>query len=395
MEGSEIRIWLKIFSTLDEAQRRWFAAQKAIELGWGGITRVSEWTGMSDRTIRTGIQELKSKRELTVERIRRTGSGRPAVEETDKKAVKVLEQIVEKTTAGDPMSELRWTTRTTRSMAEELEQRGHHVGYRTVGRLLHDMGYSLQANQKSKEGSNHPERDQQFKYINRIVGEFMTTGDPVISVDTKKKENVGEFKNSGLSWRKKGKPKKVNVHDFPSLGIGKAVPYGIYDTHRNQGMVNVGTSADTGEFAVESIRQWWRRFGRRHYTQARRLLICADAGGSNSAINKGWKVHLQKLANKTGLEITVCHYPTGTSKWNKIEHRMFSFITQNWRGRPLLSVQTVIQLIANTTTASGLKIKAALDKRSFYTSVSVTDEQLAGIKLRSDRFHGDWNYTIG
>lgn len=394
MESSEIRSWLKVYSALDEAQKRWFAAQKAVELGWGGITRVAEWTGLSDRTIRTGIQELKGRRKLPVESIRRSGGGRPTVEQTDKGLVTALKRIVEKTTAGDPMSELKWTTRTTRSMAEELERCGHGIGYRSVARLLHDMGYSLQANRKSKEGTNHPERDRQFKYINRLVKDFMATGDPVISVDTKKKENVGDFKNAGRAWRKKGKPKEVNVHDFPSLGVGKAIPYGIYDTQRNQGMVNVGTSADTGEFAVESIRQWWRRFGRRHYPEAGRLLICADAGGSNSAVNKGWKVHLQQLANKSGLEITVCHYPTGTSKWNKIEHRMFSYISLNWKAEPLVSFETVVDLIASTTTKTGLRVAARLDPRTYEKGVEYTDEQLDALNIKRHRARPNWNYTI-
>jgi len=326
--------------------------------------------------------------------VRRSGAGRRLVEETDQKMVKALEGIVAESTAGDPMSELRWTMRTTRSMAEELKRRGHAVSYRTVARLLHDLGYSLQANQKDKEGSNHPERNQQFQYINRVVKDFMGAGDPVISVDTKKKENVGEFKNAGRSWRKQGQARQVNVHDFPSLGLGKAVPYGIYDAQRNQGMVNVGTSADTGEFAVESVRQWWRRFGRRHYQGADRLLICADAGGSNAATNKGWKIHLQQLADQSGLEITVCHYPTGTSKWNKIEHRMFSYISLHWKGEPLVSFETVVNLIASTTTKTGLRVAARLDSKSYEKGIEYTDDQLNALNLTRHRARPNWNYTI-
>jgi transposase len=390
----EIERWLKVFSALDEAQRRWFAAQKALELGWGGISRVSEWTGMSDRTIRTGIGELELKQDLPIERVRRAGAGRPRIERKDEELVRALEEIIGASTAGDPMSELRWTTRTTRSMAEELNGRGYAVGYRTVGRVLHDLGYSLQANQKNKEGRNHPERNRQFKYINRMVKDFMASSDPVISVDTKKKENVGEFKNAGRLWRKKGKANQVNVYDFPSLGVGKAVPYGVYDAQRNQGMVNVGTSADTGEFAVESIRQWWRRFGRRHYSETSRLLICADAGGSNAATNKGWKVHLQQLADQSGLQITVCHYPTGTSKWNKIEHRMFSYIRLHWKGEPLVSFETVVNLIASTTTKTGLRVAARLDSKAYEKGITYTNDQLNTLNLTRHRARPKWNYTI-
>lgn len=386
--------WLKVFRSLDEAQRRWLGAEKALELGWGGIERVHEWTGLTRPTIRRGIKELEDTETLPTDRVRRGGGGRRRIEDADKGVKAALAAIVDETTAGDPMSALKWTTKTTRSMAVQLTEEGFEIGPDTVRRLLREMDYSLQANRKSKEGKEHPDRDRQFRYINKTVKQFIATGDPIISVDTKKKENVGKFKNPGRNWRKQGDPKKVNVHDFPSLGLGKAAPYGVYDTQRNHGMVNVGTSADTNEFAVESIRQWWRRFGRRHYPNATRLLICADAGGSNSATNRGWKVHLQKLSSKTQLEITVCHYPTGTSKWNKIEHRMFSYISLHWKGQPLVDFETVVNLIATTTTQKGLRVAARLDPKTYETGVEYTDEQLDAVNLRRHRTRPQWNYTI-
>lgn len=389
------RRWLRVLSTLNEAQARLFVAGRALELGRGGISRLCELTGMSRPTIYKGAAELRARRSpLTAqsERIRQAGGGRKRVEEVAPKLKQQLGRILEETTAGDPMSLLKWTGKSTRLIAEELTRRGYPVSGVTVGRCLHEMEYSLQGNVKSLEGPQHPDRDAQFRHINSQVKAFMRSGDPVVSVDTKKKELVGTFRNPGQRWRKQAD--LVNVHDFPQLGQGKAIPYGTYDVARDKALVNVGVSHDTAEFAVESLRRWWRLLGRKAYPQAARLLICADAGGSNGNRLRAWKVHLQEFAAETGLGITVCHYPPGTSKWNKIEHRLFSFISMNWRGQPLVSYETVVNLIGGTRTRSGLKVKALLDTRDYETGQEISSQQMDELHLRGHSFHPDWNYTL-
>ncbi|PKM78967.1 MAG: ISAzo13 family transposase [Firmicutes bacterium HGW-Firmicutes-13] len=327
-------LWIKVLSGADEIQARRFVAIRALELGGGGISRVSRLFGMSRSTIEKGISEITTAEEIEKPiRIRRIGGGRNKIEKKDNRVVKDLEAIMDETTAGDPMTYLKWTHKSTYTICEELRKKGHTICENTVGRLLKNMDYTLQANKKSREGGSHEERDAQFHYINKQINDFNKRGQPTISVDTKKKENVGNFKNAGRTWRKKGQSDEVNVYDFPSLGKGKAVPYGAYDPTRNEGFVNVGISGDTAEFAIESIRQWWKHLGLKHYHNAHELLITADCGGSNGYRTRGWKFFLQQFANETGIKITVCHYPPGTSKWNKIEHRMFSFISMNWRGK--------------------------------------------------------------
>ena len=391
------RRWVKVLATLNEAQARWFVADKALDLGRGGVSRLSAVTGMSRTTITRAIGELRARGALmpaAMGRVRREGAGRKRVEESDPEVKKLIVGIVDETTAGDPMSLLRWTSKSTRTIAEELARRGHRIDAVTVGRCLSDLGYSLQANVKTKEGPQHAARDEQFRYINRLVTAYIKAGDPVISVDTKKKELVGDFRNAGRTWRRHGDPVAVNVHDFPHLGRGKAVPYGAYDIARNRAVVNVGVSHDTAEFAVESIRRWWRLDGRRLYRDSRRLLICADSGGSNGHKLRVWKLGLQSLADEIAMPITVCHYPPGTSKWNKIEHRLFSFISINWRGRPLVNYETVVNLIGATTTRTGLRVKAVLDRRTYDKGVKVTDDAMHEVRLRRHRLRPDWNYTI-
>ena len=395
VSGKERR-WLKVFGTLNEFQARLFAADKALDLGRGGISRLSGLTGLSRTTITKAVEELKSGKLVSPGegRVRRVGGGRKKVEGVDPGVRDRLEKILEETTAGDPRSQLRWTSKSTRTMAEELTRLGHPVTWVTVARCLDDMGYSLQANRKTKEGPQHADRDAQFRYINRQVKALLKTGDPVISVDAKKKELVGLFKNGGRTWRPKGKPQEVTTKDFPSLAQGKALPYGVYDTGQNRAVVNVGVTHDTAEFAVESIRRWWKLDGRRSYPAARRLLICADAGGSNGNRLRAWKIHLQQMADQIRIPITVCHYPPGTSKWNKIEHRLFSFISLNWRGQPLINYETIINLIGATKTRTGLKVKAVLDTNEYETGIKVSDEQLGEIQLRRHTVHPAWNYTI-
>jgi hypothetical protein len=308
--------------------------------------------------------------------------------------VQALRRLLDDTTAGDPMNAVKWTARSTRSLAEALSRRGHAVTERTVARLLHDLGYSLQANVKTLEGAQHPDRDAQFRYLNARIRAFQRSGDPVISVDTKKKELVGALRNAGHTWRPRGEPTPVLTHDFPHLAVGKAIPYGAYDVTYDQAVVNVGVSHDTAAFAVESIRRWWRLLGRPSYPQAKRLLISADAGGSNGPRLRAWKVELQAFANEIGLPVTVCHYPPGTSKWNRIEHRLFSFISITWRGQPLVSYQTIVNLIGATRTHTGLKVTALLDRRTYRTGSTVTDDELAALRLKSHSFHPDWNYTL-
>ena len=390
------RRWLRVLETLNEAQARWFIADKALDLGRGGVSRLSELTALSRTTITKGIAELSRGASLIPEsgRIRQRGAGRKKVEQTDPAVRRLIGRIVNETTAGDPESPLRWTSKATRTIADELTRLGHPISSVTAGRCLHDMGYSLQANRKTKEGPQHRDRDAQFRYISRQVKAFLKSGDPIISVDTKKKELVGAFRNAGRTWRKKGRPRKVNVHDFPHLAEGKAIPYGAYDIARDRAVVNVGVSHDTAEFAVESIRRWWRIDGRPLYPRAKRLLICADSGGSNGSRLRAWKIGLQGLADRTAVPITVCHYPPGTSKWNKIEHRLFSFISLNWRGQPLVNYETVVNLIGGTRTRSGLRVKAVLDTNYYETGTKVSAQEVEGLCLRRHRFHPDWNYTI-
>jgi transposase len=386
---------------MDERQTRLWLAAEAKAIGRGGLAAVTAATGVLRKRIGMGIRELEQMaRNPPLEapgsqRIRGPGAGRKKLTDKDATLVDDLESLVAPETRGDPESLLRWTTKSVRKLAEQLCEMGHTIGRQKVSELLHELGYSLQSLSKTREGDSHPDRDAQFRHINRKAHEFQARGEPVISVDTKKKELIGDFHTKGQEWQPKGKPETVRTHDFIDRDLGKAIPYGVYDVARNEGWVNVGIDHDTAEFAVESIRRWWWRMGRYAYPAATELLITADAGGSNGYRTRLWKVALQKLAQDTGLLITVAHYPPGTSKWNKIEHRMFSYITQNWRGRPLLSVQTVVSLIANTTTTTGLKIKAALDTRAYDTEVDVSDEEFAAINLRPSRFHGDWNYMIG
>jgi hypothetical protein len=395
-ESAEGR-WLKVFNTLNEFQARLFAADKALDLGRGGISRLSALTGLSRTTLTKAVKELEGSRKLASPgegRVREAGGGRKRIEQVDPAVPDLLRKILAETTAGDPMSLLRWTSKSTRAMAEELTRLGHPITWVTVARCLDEMGYSLQANRKTKEGPQHANRDAQFRYINRQVKTVLRAGDPVISVDAKKKESVGPFKNAGRTWQPKGKPKEVNTKDFPSLAEGKALPYGIYDTGRNRAVVNVGVTHDTAEFAVESIRRWWKLDGRRAYPAARRLLICADAGGSNGNRLRLWKLNLQQLADQIQLPITVCHYPPGTSKWNKIEHRLFSFISLNWRGQPLINYETIINLIGGTKTRTGLKVKAVLDTNDYEIGIEVSDEELEDVRLRRHKVHPAWNYTI-
>jgi hypothetical protein len=392
------RGWLRILSTLNERQARLLVAQRALELGRGGISKVSQLTGMSRPAIYRGISELRSERKwkpsTEPSRIRRAGGGRKPLLEADPRVQRLLEHILEETTAGDPMSLLKWTGKSTRTLAAELTRQGHPVSAMTVCRCLWALEYSLQGNVKNLEGKQHPDRDQQFRYINRQGRSFQQSGDPVISVDTKKKEQIGAFRNPGRSWRRRGQAAQVLTHDFPSLAQGKAVPYGTYDVAEDQALVNVGITHDTAEFAVASIRRWWAMMGRNSYPEAKRLLICADAGGSNSNRSRAWKLHLQEFADTIGIPITVCHYSPGTSKWNKIEHRLFSFISMNWRGQPLVSYQAVVNLIGSTRTRSGLKVKAMLDTRTYEKGQKVSNQQIQELNLRRHSFHPDWNYTI-
>ncbi len=382
---------------MDERLRRQWAAAEARELGRGGVSAVARATGMSRTTITAGQRELKlpaKQREAEALRVRRAGGGRRALADTDPELLAALEALVEPVTRGDPESPLRWTCKSTAKLAAELTRQKHPVSDRTVAALLKQAGYSLQANRKTREGASHPDRNAQFEYLNESVRRFDRQGQPAISVDTKKKELVGDFKNSGRVWRPQGEPEKVRVHDFQDEKLGKAIPYGVYDILNNQGWVNVGIDHDTAQFAVNSIRRWWREMGQRRFPRAKQLLITADGGGSNSSRSRLWKWCLQSLADDLGLKLFVCHFPPGTSKWNKIEHRMFSFITQNWRGQPLVSHQAIVKLIASTTTKGGLLVKAALDTRHYDTKIQVSDDELARVQMKPHTFHGEWNYTI-
>lgn len=389
------RLLLKVLGTLNEAQARWYVAREVVARGRGGLNALHELTGMSRPTILRGLRELNAaKLPSAGERIRRPGGGRKRLEEKDSGVLRALERIMEETTAGDPMSLLRWTCKSTETIAQELRSEGYSISADTVGRRLRELEYSLQANIKTKEGHAPPDRDEQFRYINGQVKRLLRKGQPVLSVDTKKKERVGAFKNAGRAWRPKGKPHEVNVYDYPSLAVGPAIPYGAYDVGRNEGFVNVGVSHDTSEFAVESIRRWWRVYGSRQYTKAAELLICADGGGSNGSRNRAWKYFLQQFADESRLTVTVSHYPPGTSKWNKIEHRMFSFISLQWKGEPLVSYETIINLISATHTKAGLRVRARLDPRLYEAGVKISDADMKQLKLRSHKFRPEWNYTI-
>jgi hypothetical protein len=382
---------------LDERRRRQWAAAEARDLGWGGVTAVAEATGLSRTTINAGMKELTlpaKRRAAEAMRVRRPGGGRRPLSETDPGLLAALEALIEPATRGDPESPLRWTCKSIRRLADELTRENHPVGPVTVSKLLRQAGYSLQANRKTREGASHPDRNAQFEYINASVQRFLRQGQPAISVDTKKKELVGDFKNAGREWRPQGEPEEVRVHDFLIQSLGKAIPYGVYDMLHNQGWVNVGINHDTAQFAVHSIQRWWNEMGHERFPRAKKLLITADGGGSNSHRSRLWKVSLQELADELGLRLFVCHFPPGTSKWNKIEHRLFSFITQNWRGKPLVNHHTIVNLIASTTTRSGLVVKAALDTNQYETKIKVPDEQLERLRLKRHEFHGDWIYTL-
>jgi hypothetical protein len=379
---------------LDERARRMVAAAEAIALSRGGVSLVHRCCGMSRATITKGIRELRQGATLPKGRQRRPGGGRKRFAAHHPEFAGELDRLVEPTTRGDPESPLRWTCKSTRRLAAELGKQYDSVSHETVAKALRDADYSLQGNRKTKEGNQHEDRDAQFHHINATVTEELSHGRPVISVDTKKKELVGNYENKGKQWRSKGQPRQVNGHDFPGPEVPRAYPYGIYDLGRNKGFVNVGTDHDTARFAVASIRGWWRAQGRRLYPDTRKLTITADGGGSNGYRLRLWKIELQKLADQTGLEISVCHFPPGTSKWNKVEHRLFSFISSNWRGEPLADYQTIVSLIARTTTATGLKVQCRLDRRRYAVGMKVSDDELAGVNITPCDFHGEWNYII-
>ena len=383
---------------MDERIRRQWAATEAQALGWGGVSAVSSAIGMSRKTIRKGLAELdvrrKSPRAPLTARLRSPGGGRKRLTESDPDLSAALEWLIDPTTRGDPMSPLRWTCKSTHELAHALTEQGHALSPRTVGRLLNAAGYSLQGNRKTKEGADHPDRNAQFEHINATVRRLQRRGQPVVSVDTKKKELVGEFKNGGREWQPKGQPLTVNTHDFMDAELGKAIPYGVYDLSRNEGWVSVGIDHDTAKFAAQAVLRWWKKMGVRRYPDAKQLLITADGGGSNGSRSRLWKVSLQELAVRIGMPIQVCHFPPGTSKWNKIEHRMFCHITQNWRGQPLVSHDVIIALIAHTTTRAGLRIRAELDAGHYPTGTKVSDDELARLSLKRNEFHGDWNYTL-
>jgi transposase len=380
---------------LDERGRRAVAAAEALTLGWGGITAVARATGLSRTVSQSGIKELRGTLpSAPAGRVRRPGGGRKPIRATDPTVGNELERLVEPTTRGDPESPLRWTCKSVRKLATELGQRGHRVSHQWVATALHDLGYRLQANRKTREGGDHPDRDAQFAHIAATSAAYLAAGDPVISVDAKKKELIGDFKNSGREWRPMGQPEEVRVHDFVIPELGRVTPYGVYDVAANTGWVSVGIDHDTAAFAVASIQRWWQAVGQARYGQVGRLLITADGGGSNGSRVRLWKWELQRLADATGLRISVCHFPPGTSKWNKIEHRLFSFITQNWRGKPLVSYAVILSLIGATSTATGLTVESVLDSAPYPAGRKVTDAEMATLQLQRDAFHGEWNYTI-
>ena len=383
--------------TLDERMRRIVCAVEATVLGHGGISVVSRATGVSRRAIHAGLKELAERPTeafVPSPRIRRPGGGRKKITDLDSTLMADLESLVEPVTRGDPESPLRWTTKSLRRLAEELNKKGHSVSHASVGTLLGELGYSLQSNVKTLEGGDHPDRNAQFEYINAQATDRLRRGEPVISVDTKKKELVGLFKNNGQTWRPEGEPEEVKVHDFIDKELGRANPYGVYDLARDEGWVSVGTDHDTSAFAVQTIRRWWESVGAVAYPQATELLITADGGGSNGSRVRLWKVEIQKLADEIGIPVTICHFPPGTSKWNKIEHRLFSFISMNWKGQPLISHEVILNLIANTRTKSGLTVKAEIDPGTYQKGIKISDEELASLHLVRHSFHGEWNYSL-
>jgi hypothetical protein len=389
---------------MDERMRRQWAASEALALKRGGVTVVAKATGLSRTTIGQGMRELRERDTLGIEdescvwelppRVRRPGGGRHSLKVNDPTLAGDLHALIEPTTRGDPQSPLQWTCKSTRNLAEALSRQGHRVSYQTVAVLLHELGYSLQALRKTRGSGSHPDRDAQFRHINRQVIAFQERGQPVVSVDTKKKELVGDFKNAGREWQPAGRPEEARIYDFPDKHLGKVIPRGVYDLTWDEGWVSVGVDHDTAQFAAETLRRWWQEMGSEVYADAEGLLITADSGGSNSRRSRLWKVAIQELADHLGFPISVCHFPPGTSKWNKIEHRMFSHITQNWRGRPLVSRAVVVNLIGQTTTETGLEVRAELDPGHYQKGIKVKDDELAAVRITRDEFHGEWNYTI-
>jgi transposase len=393
-EGAIRGRYAAVVPLLDERARRLVAGAEALVVGRGGVSAVARATGLSRTTVQRGIADVQAGEAGRTGRVRREGAGRPRAVERDLTLRQDLEALIEPTSRGDPESPLRWTCKSVRRLAAELQRKGHAVSHQTVSELLHDMGYSLQANRKVLEGSIHPDRNAQFEYLNGAVQLQLDAGEPVISVDTKKKELVGPFRNAGRELRPQGEPEDVRVHDFLIPELGRVSPYGVYDLGQNEAWVSVGTDHDTAAFAVESIRRWWRTMGKPLYPEAKRLLITADGGGSNGYRVRLWKLELQRLADETGVEIAVRHFPPGTSKWNKIEHRLFSAITQNWRGKPLISHEVVVNLIAATTTRTGLKVLSELDKNDYPAGITVTDAEMEALHIRTEAFHGEWNYSL-
>jgi Rhodopirellula transposase DDE domain len=392
---SEIRKkWQAVGPTLGERDARLWAAAEARAVGRGGVSVVARATGMARTTIRRGVRELDAPRVLAPGRSRRPGGGRKQLSATHPGLFEMLDDLVDPSTRGDPMSPLRWCSKSTLHLAQALRGEGFTVSANTVARLLKRAGYSLQGTRKAKEGDDHPDRDEQFRRISELVKQYQARGEPVVSVDTKKMELVGDFAKAGREWQPAGLPELVRTHDFKDENVGKAIPYGIYDIGRDEGYVNVGVTHDTPEFAVAALRRWWAEVGRPTYPKAKRLLITADCGGSNGHRTRAWKAELCRLARDTGLQIRVAHFPPGTSKWNKIEHRLFCHITHNWRGRPLVSREVIVSLIGSTTTAKGLRVRAALDERDYKTGVRVSDDEFASLPIKRDAFHGDWNYSI-
>jgi hypothetical protein len=395
IDESAIRLRFEALApVLDERARRRFAAAEAMSAGRGGVSAVTRATGVARSTIGRGLAELRSGETLDTSRVRRSGGGCKPLIETDTNLLNDLRSLVEPDTRGDPQSSLLWTCKSLTKLSRGLREMGHKIGRTLVGELLHELEYSLQRNRKTLEGSKHPDRDAQFRYINGCVNKALAVGAPAISVDTKKKELVGDFRNAGREWRPKGSPEEVRVHDFVIPELGRAAPYGVYDIAANAGWVSVGIDHDTGAFAVNAIRSWWKLMGRKRYPDASTLLITADGGGSNGSRVRLWKLELQKLADELGLTITVCHLPPGTSKWNRIEHRLFSFITGNWRGKPLVSHQVIVQLIAATTTKTGLTVRCELDQNTYPAGIKVSDAEIEAVNLTRHDFHGEWNYTI-
>lgn len=386
--------WIALIDDLDERARRRWAATEAIAIGYGGITAVSQATGLSDRTVRNGIAEIRSGEEVPAGYQRKIGGGRKPLEHTQVDLLEAVERLVEPTERGDPQSPLRWTCKSVANLEEELRQQGHQVGQTKIRKVLKQLGYSLQANRKTREGKNHPDRDAQFRYIHKRVLAYRRGGRPAISVDTKKKENLGKKANRGREYRPQGSPLEVDTHDFPDKKKGKAIPYGVYDIGENEAYVSIGISKDTAEFAIEAIRRWWTELGTTRYRHPQRLLITADCGGSNGYRSRLWKLKLQELANELGMIIEVCHYPPGTSKWNKIEHRLFCHITRNWRGVPLESHEVVVNLVSSTRTNKGLEVHCWLDGAVYKTGRKVTDQEMHTVRIKKNKFHGEWNYEI-